>query len=73
MLGSIMQRLDGEGLALRMISNRGVKVFPGGLPETLCTDHWRCRFAATGEDGTVRHADVIALLQRASAAGLDFV
>lgn len=29
---------------LKMITNRGVKVFPQGLPETFCTDHWRCRF-----------------------------
>ncbi|CAN5883864.1 NADP-dependent isocitrate dehydrogenase [soil metagenome] len=29
---------------LVMITNRGVKVYPEGLPETFCTDHWRCRF-----------------------------
>jgi hypothetical protein len=29
---------------LAMITNRGVKVWPGGFPETFCTDHWRCRF-----------------------------
>ena len=27
-----------------MITNRGVKVYPNGLKETYCTDHWRCRF-----------------------------
>jgi isocitrate dehydrogenase len=31
-------------LKLKMITNRGVKVYPDGLPETFCTDHWRCRF-----------------------------
>jgi isocitrate dehydrogenase len=31
-------------MELQMISNRGVKVFPHGLKETFCTDHWRCRF-----------------------------
>jgi len=29
---------------LKMITNRGVKVYPDGLPETFHTDHWRCRF-----------------------------
>ena len=30
-----------------MITNRGVKVYPNGHPETFCTDHWRCRFVST--------------------------
>lgn len=34
---------------LQMITNRGVKVFPEGLKETFCTDHWRCRFLAKNE------------------------
>ncbi|MGE5161390.1 MAG: NADP-dependent isocitrate dehydrogenase [Betaproteobacteria bacterium] len=40
------------GLALQMITNRGVKVWPDGLPETFCTDHWRCRLVAV--DGAKR-------------------
>ena len=31
-------------LHLQMITNRGVKVWPEGFPETFHTDHWRCRF-----------------------------
>ena len=31
-------------MKLKMISNRGVKVYPEGMQETYCTDHWRCRF-----------------------------
>lgn len=31
-------------LKLQMITNRGVKVWPQGFPETFHTDHWRCRF-----------------------------
>lgn len=30
-------------LDLQMITNRGVKVWPQGMSETFCTDHWRCR------------------------------
>jgi isocitrate dehydrogenase len=72
-LGRRLHELDGDGLALVMITNRGVKVFPDGFPETTCTDHWRCRFRATTESGVVDHTQVIDLLQRAVAAGLDFV
>lgn len=63
-----------EGLALRLslITNRGVKVYPDGLPETYCTDHWRCRFKGT--DGqNVSHRQVLDLLERFEAAGIDFI
>jgi isocitrate dehydrogenase len=33
-----------DGLKLSMITNRGIKIWPDGFPETFCTDHWRCRF-----------------------------
>jgi len=31
-------------LALTMISNRGVRVWPEGQPETFCIEQWRCRY-----------------------------
>jgi isocitrate dehydrogenase len=31
-------------IKLKMITNRGTKVWPNGHPETFCTDHWRCRY-----------------------------
>lgn len=60
------------GLTLAMITNRGVKVWPGGVPETFCTDHWRCRFMA--EQGkTLSHATIAELLGRLAKAGIDFI
>ncbi len=35
-----------SNLKLRIITNRGVKVYPDALPETFCSDHWRCRFVS---------------------------
>ncbi|MGL6278393.1 MAG: NADP-dependent isocitrate dehydrogenase [Gaiella sp.] len=71
-LGALVERLGDDVLRLKMITNRGVKVFPDGLPETHCTDHWRCRFvAAPGQ--TVDHLRVIELLRRIDATALDFV
>ncbi len=64
----------GSDLDLIMITNRGVKVWPDGLPETYCTDHWRCRFQAD-PDGTqaIDHGAIVGLLNRMSAAKIDFI
>lgn len=63
---------EGATLHLQMITNRGVKVWPDGLPETFCTDHWRARFQSPRPGGTSR-SDVVDLLHRLDRAGLDFV
>ncbi len=70
-LGAQLSALNTDGLKLTMISNRGTKVWPDGLPETFCTDHWRCRFKS--QNGSMANADVVALLDRANSAGVDFI
>jgi isocitrate dehydrogenase len=71
-LAARMKPEAGGGLTLAMITNRGVKVWPGGLPETFCTDHWRCRF--TVEQGkTLAHSAIAELLGRLAKAGIDFI
>ena len=72
-LGDGLSRLNGDGLKLTMISNRGVKVWPGGHTETFCSDHWRCRFRAPADGESVSHAQVISLLGRIDGAGYDFI
>lgn len=43
-IGVMMERACLQtAVRLKMISNRGTKVFPGET-ETACVDHWRCRF-----------------------------
>lgn len=72
-LGDSLSKLSGDGIKLEMMSNRGVKVWPGGHAETFCSDHWRCRFlAATNGDG-VSHPQIISLLKRVADAGFDFI
>jgi isocitrate dehydrogenase len=57
---------------LDMISNRGQSVWPSGAPETLMTDHWRCRFLAA--DGvSVTGRDTVDLQGRIVDAGLDVI
>src|SRR5205807_10070700 len=72
-LGEVLKQTDGDGLELKAITNRGAKVWPQGMPETFCTDHWRCRFMAETPGGTVSHGQVIALLSRVAGAGFDFI
>ncbi|MDA8195009.1 MAG: NADP-dependent isocitrate dehydrogenase [Thermaerobacter sp.] len=71
-LGASLGQVFVDPLHLRVITNRGIKVWPDGLPETFCTDHWRCRFL--GEDGeAVQPSQVVELLKRVGEAGFDNV
>ncbi len=59
-------------LKLKLISNRGVLVYPGGMEETFKTDHWRCRF--TNPDGKIlNNSDVLELLKSVQDNGFDFI
>ncbi len=71
-LGAHLRTLAEPEFTLALITNRGVKVYPDGLPQTLCTDHWRCRFPAATEGSATPQA-IAALLLRLAAAGLDAV
>ncbi len=70
-LGAILTPITSGNLKLSVISNRGVKVFPGGMTETFCVDHWRCRFL--GEGGAISHDQIVELMQKLVAAGLDVI
>jgi isocitrate dehydrogenase len=71
-LGTLLQDLDVKGLVLIIITNRGVKVYPDGHPETFCSDHWRCRFMKA-DGGAAKHSEVLELLQEVKKLGLDFI
>ncbi|MCV4872341.1 hypothetical protein OFB47_31570, partial [Escherichia coli] len=72
-LGTALEKLNGDGLKLVMISNRGTKVYPKGQPDTFCVDHWRCRFMSENDGNTITHQQIINLLSRVNAAGFDFI
>lgn len=79
-LGDALITLRAAGLKLKMITNRGVKVYPQGRKETYCTDHWRCRFVSS-EAPLVGPADyfnihfdqVLQLLSQLNEAGFDVI
>jgi isocitrate dehydrogenase len=54
------------------MSNRGVKVYPEGFPETHMGEQFRCRFQSTS-GGAVSNPQIIGLLQRINQTGLEFV
>jgi isocitrate dehydrogenase len=69
-LGPRLEELaEGSALRLKMISNRGTKVYPDGNPDIDVVNHHRCRFVARG-DG-LRFADVLELAGRLDAAGIE--
>src|SRR5579864_3054312 len=72
-LAQTIKRIDGDGLKLLIISNRGLKVWPDGVPETFCTDSFRCRYTAAQSGSPVTQRQVLSLLGRLDAAGLAVV
>jgi isocitrate dehydrogenase len=72
-LASILQQANDDDLALTVITNRGAKVWPHGMPETFTTDHWRCRFMPVHKESQVTHTHITTLLQRIDSLGFDFI
>ena len=71
-LGNKLKDIAVNGLKLTAITNRGVKVWPEGMKETFCVDHWRCRFESPVKDA-VSHDTIIAQLVKMKDAGFDFI
>lgn len=72
-LGEMIKKASTENLQLSFISNRGTKVWPNGMPETFCTDNWRCRFIRNSKDTIIKHTDIIQLLNNIYDLGFDFI
>lgn len=58
-----------DGLKLKVIANRGVKVWPDGQPDTFCSDHWCLRFISA----STTHGKVLEQLKALEGAGFDFI
>jgi len=72
-LGEKLKAADAGDLKLKLITNRGVAVYPGGVPETFRSDHWRCRYFASEEGKVIQHEQIIELLTSIKEAGFDFI
>lgn len=58
-------------LPLQMISNRGVRVWPEGHPETFCVDQWRLRFMRKEKGIAATLAEVWKAVQEMHDTGYD--
>ncbi len=64
-------KLTSNKVELKLITNRGVKVWPAGFKETFCTDHWRCRFEAPEDN--LASIEIPLLLTNANKLGIDVI
>jgi isocitrate dehydrogenase len=64
-LGESIEHLAAQvPVALKMISNRGTKVYPGTAAIPDCVDHWRCRFIVREAGAELDESAIFNLLQR---------
>ena len=59
---AIEQCAAATDLRLKMVSNRGTRVYPGGVEDTEFADVWRCRFVHGSSGTEVDDVQVLALL-----------
>ncbi|REG92884.1 NADP-dependent isocitrate dehydrogenase [Algoriphagus antarcticus] len=80
-IGGDLNNIQLPSLKLKMITNRGVKVFPNGLKETYCTDHWRCRFVSQQTQTNpkeihyeqIKYEEVLNLFSSLNKSGFDVI
>jgi isocitrate dehydrogenase len=70
-LATQLTSLSISGLTLKFISNRGVRVWPTKLPETLCSDCWRCRFSRENIHQPLSYQTIIDLLHALASKKLE--
>lgn len=66
------QSVTPEGMELKIITSRGVKIWPQGFAATFKTDHYRCRFRGKN-GGAITHGDIVELMSKVESKGLDFI
>jgi isocitrate dehydrogenase len=69
-LHQILKKIPESSFTLKMISNRGVGVWPEKAPETACVDSWRCRFMANNSNAS--HREIADFMRKLADAGVDF-
>jgi isocitrate dehydrogenase len=71
-LGALVEAAVKPPFKLKMITNRGVKVYPDGFEQTFCSDHWRCRLLTINGQSPERNS-IPAVLQQFLDSGLEVV
>ncbi|MBS0629886.1 MAG: NADP-dependent isocitrate dehydrogenase [Verrucomicrobia bacterium] len=60
-------------LTLKLVTNRGAKVWPEGLPETFCIDQFRARFSSKKRGEGVNPELILGTLKALTDEGFDIV
>lgn len=68
-----MRSLNPIPFQLQMISNRGVRIWPEGHPETFCIEQYRCRFVHKNHKSTATLREVVYLLDHITQSGYDVI
>lgn len=72
-LGDQMVKCSGDKLELQGISCRGMSVWPTKHEETLCADHFMCRFHIKKGGSAIKPTEGINLLKRIEETGIEFI
>lgn len=67
-----LEEAAGSDFRFKMVTNRGVKAYPGELPRTYITDHQRCRFVSKS-GGEVKSRQILDLQGRILDKELDII
>ncbi len=65
--------VDVPPFKLNMISNRGTRIWPEGVPETFCIEQYRCRFVRKANTHKVGSDEILALLKQLHFLGHDII
>jgi isocitrate dehydrogenase len=64
-LGPSLEKIvEGSPLRLKMVSNRGTKVYPDNGAMTDCVDHYRCRFVLRDSGVALDDATLLRVLSQ---------
>jgi len=66
-----LTKITQKDLQLTMIANRGTCVFPTQMPETSCSDTWRCRFMSKTKGSSVTKLQIASLMTDLAKADID--
>lgn len=72
-LGTLLEELSTDALELKLLSCKGLKVWPNIVTEMDVTDRYRARYMPRTEGGAVTHTDIAKLLTKAAEKGIDFL
>ena len=72
-LGELLNGLSTDALALKMLSCKGLKVWPDIVTEMDVTDRFRARFQPKEKAGAVTLKNISDLLSKAADKGIDFL